>query len=59
LTYIFITHDLTTITYLCDRVIFLKAGKITAESTVNDLANVQDEYAQSLMHAVLDFTFPQ
>ena len=55
LTYIFITHDLTTITYICDRVIFLREGRITAESKVEDIANLQDDYAKSLMNAVLSF----
>ncbi len=59
LTYIFITHDLSTITYLCDRVVFLKEGHITATTPVNKIAQLKDEYAQALMHAVLDFTMPQ
>lgn len=29
LTYIFITHDLTSITYLCDDVLFLYQGRVT------------------------------
>ncbi len=59
LTYIFITHDLTTITYLCDRVVFLRNGSITAETRVDELRNLQDEYAQALMRAVMDFTMPE
>ena len=29
LTYIFITHDLTSVTYLCDEVLFLYKGRVT------------------------------
>lgn len=55
LTYIFITHDLTSVTYFCDRVIFLKSGTITEEIEVENIANVKDEYAKQLLHSIIDF----
>ncbi len=55
LTYIFITHDLTTITYFCDRVVFLQAGKVVAASMVENLAEVHEPYAYELLGAVLEF----
>ena len=40
LSYIFITHDLLTITYICDSVIFFKDGKI--EEKINDIRNLKN-----------------
>lgn len=55
LTYIFITHDLTSITYLCDEVVFLKDGKITESLKVKDLNKTTDEYAKKLIHSIIEF----
>ena len=55
LTYIFITHDLTAVTYFCDRVLILQGGRIMASSPVADLAAIQDDYAEKLLASVLDF----
>lgn len=55
LTYIFITHDLTAITYLCDEVLFLYQGKITEHINIEDLDQVQDDYARCLLEAIIDF----
>ncbi|BEU87061.1 hypothetical protein TAMA11512_05250 [Selenomonas sp. TAMA-11512] len=55
LTYIFITHDLTSITYFCSRVIFLKDGVVVADSPVRELSNLDVPYAKELLGAVLDF----
>lgn len=55
LTYIFITHDLTSITYFCTRVVFLKDGRIVADTPVSDLARIDEPYAKELLGAVLDF----
>ena len=38
LTYIFITHDLTSVTYLCDDVLFLYHGRITEHIPVSRIA---------------------
>ena len=59
LTYIFITHDLTSITYFCSRVIFLKDGVIVADAPVDALSNLDVPYAKELLGAVLDFNAPQ
>ncbi len=55
LTYIFITHDLTTITYFCDRVVFLKEGRVVAASMVDKLSEVKESYAHELLESVLEF----
>ena len=54
LTYIFITHDLTSITYFCSRVIFLKDGSVVADSPVSELSKLDVPYAKELLGAVLD-----
>ena len=54
LTYIFITHDLTSITYFCNRVIFLKDGRVVADSPVSELSKLDVSYAKELLGAVLD-----
>lgn len=55
LTYVFITHDLTAITYLCDEVLFLYQGKITEHIKVKDIHRVKDEYASRLLESIIDF----
>lgn len=52
LTYIFITHDLTSITYLCDDVMFLYKGKITEYISVEDIAKTEDTYARKLLSSI-------
>ena len=42
LTYIFITHDLTSVTYLCDDVLFLYHGRITEHIPVSRIAETKD-----------------
>ncbi|RLM24528.1 peptide ABC transporter ATP-binding protein [Brenneria alni] len=56
LTYLFISHDLTAITYLCQRVIFLQQGRVIER--VDDMAmlgRVQHPYARQLLQAVMAF----
>ncbi len=53
LTYIFITHDLTAITYMCSRVIFLNQGEIAEVCEVSQLHLVKSEYANQLLNAVI------
>lgn len=55
ITYIFVTHDLTSVTYLCDEVLFLYEGKIVEHRQVLDIANVENDYARKLLYSVMDF----
>lgn len=54
LTYIFITHDLTSVTYMCNKVMFLYRGKIKELIKVEDIAITQDDYAKKLLNAVIE-----
>ncbi|MFV0441414.1 MAG: ABC transporter ATP-binding protein [Lachnospirales bacterium] len=54
LTYVFITHDLTSITYLCDDVLFLHKGKVEEVCKISEISKVKSEYANMLLHSVLD-----
>lgn len=50
LTYVFITHDLLTITYLCDRVLFFKDGEIVeAIESIHQLDEVKHPYSRLLL----------
>ncbi len=53
-TYIFITHDLTAVTYMCNRVLFLHEGRIVENCDVLDLYKVKNDYAKKLIHSVID-----
>ena len=55
LTYIFITHDLTSVTYLCDDVLFLYHGRITEHIPVSHIAETKDEYAKKLLASMIEF----
>lgn len=58
LSYIFITHDLTAITYICDRVLFFKEGNIVEEiSKIEELKNVKHEYSKALLNSVIEFKY--
>ena len=53
LSFLFITHDLMTITYLCDSVIFFKDGKILEEvNDVSKLNKIKNDYSKELFNAV-------
>lgn len=53
LTYIFITHDLTSITYLCDDVLFLYQGRVTENLPVERISETKDEYARKLLESIV------
>ena len=55
LTYIFITHDLTSITYLCDDVLFLYQGRVTEHLSVKQLSETKDTYARKLLESIIVF----
>ena len=55
LTYIFITHDLTSITYLCDDVLFLYQGRVTEYLPVKQLSEAKDIYARKLLESIIVF----
>ena len=55
LTYIFITHDLTSVTYFCDDVMFLYRGRVTEHLPVSRIADTKDPYARRLLDSVIDF----
>ncbi len=53
LTYVFITHDLMSATYLCNKVMFLYKGEITEYIEVKDIAKTEDAYAQKLLNTII------
>lgn len=53
LSYLFITHDLMTVTYLCDKVIFFKDGLVVEViDDINDIGKIKHPYSKSLFNAV-------
>lgn len=59
LSYLFITHDVMCVTYLCDRVIFFKEG-VCVENVdkMQDLKKISHPYSQSLLKAVEALEIP-
>ena len=55
LTYIFITHDLTSVTYLCDDVLFLYQGRVTEHMPVELIGETKDAYARKLLESIVVF----
>ena len=55
MTCLFIAHDLQTVAYLCNQVMFLNEGKIVEQIETKNLANVQSAYAKRLLEAVVRF----
>lgn len=54
LTYLFITHDLTAVTYLCNKVMFLYNGHVEEIIDVQNIANTKSEYAKKLIDVVIE-----
>lgn len=55
LTYVFITHDLTSITYFCDRVLFLYQGHNVETIAVKNISEVEHPYSKKLLDSILEF----
>ena len=56
--YLFITHDLSAVTYICDKVMFLKNGEIIEKiDDIKDLKYVKNEYSRALLDSVDDIDF--
>lgn len=55
LSYLFITHDLTAVTYICDRVLFFKDGQVVERvDNIKNLKYVEKEYSKMLLGSVLN-----
>lgn len=55
ITYLFISHDLQAVTYLCDRIIFLYRGEVVENIHSLNLAHVKNSYAKKLLNSVIPF----
>lgn len=53
MTYLFITHDLLTATFMCDVLHILYRGKIVESCDVSRLSELRHPYARQLMEAIL------
>lgn len=53
LTYLFITHDLTSVTYICQRVLFLYQGKVAEIADVNRISKAEHPYAKKLLQSII------
>ncbi len=53
LTYIFISHDLSVVKFISDRIAVMNAGKIVEMGTAHDIyANPQEDYTRKLIEAI-------
>ena len=54
LSYLFISHDLAAVTYLCDRILFFNEGRIIERvDALEGLTRVRNPYSRQLLGAVL------
>lgn len=54
LSYLFITHDLLSVTYICDRVIFFKDGQIVEQiNNMSELKSIKNPYSKALLEVYL------
>lgn len=52
MSYVFITHDIAVASFLCDRLMFFKDGKIVEQvDDMRELKNVRDPYTKELLEA--------
>lgn len=55
LTYVFIAHDLQAVAYLCNRLAFLRDGRIIEQLDCNHFTCAQSDYVNELLDSVLPF----
>lgn len=56
LSYIFLTHDLLALTYICASVILFKEERIVKKvDNLEKLYEVKDDYSKALLDAVIEF----
>jgi len=55
MSYVFITHDIQAAAYICDRVIFFRNGQIEEIVKIEQLKDVQSEYARKLLQMLITF----
>ncbi|MFD0770042.1 ABC transporter ATP-binding protein [Bacillus sp. CGMCC 1.60114] len=53
MSYVFITHDIQAAAYICDRVIFFRNGQIEEIVKIEQLKDVQSEYARKLLQTLI------
>lgn len=53
LSYIFITHEIQAVTFLCDRVVFLNDGRALEIVDVDKISEVKDPYSKKLMSSII------
>jgi peptide/nickel transport system ATP-binding protein len=52
-TYIFISHDLSVVKFLADRLMIMRQGKVVEMGDADDIyANPQQEYTRNLINAI-------
>lgn len=55
ISYLFITHDLVAITYMCDAVLFMQDGHIVERvERLAEIKNISNPYALKLLHSVMN-----
>ncbi|MEK4065171.1 ABC transporter ATP-binding protein [Peribacillus sp. FSL R5-0717] len=55
MSYVFITHDIQAAAYICDRFIIFRNGQIEEVIKIEQLKNVQSEYARKLLDKLITF----
>ena len=51
ITSIVVTHDMSTVYHIADRVVMLDKGSIIADGNVNDIRNSYDKKVQRFVHS--------
>lgn len=48
-----ITHDLTSVTYLCNKALFLYKGEVAEMIKVENISQTQNSYAKTLLKTII------